>query len=399
MSKNLLLLIVVSFTSLLSADAQSINNGYFKLTGKVKGRDTGKLILSYLNKSGKHKLNTAWLNHGEFSFKGYVDGASYASLTGDIKTPYADDPNRGDMFLEPGNISLALSESNFKYPVVIGSAIQLSYDSIKNSLGLIEKRYQPVLEEFSRLKSSGAANGKALADSLVITQAKIEVYLAKRMDVYLSYIRNHPDSYLSAGLLSNFVFIKKIGIDSAQKYYDGLSPKIRNSAMGIEFYGNLNSQRRLLKATLAGSIGAVGSIAQDFSSPEIRGKMLSLSSFRNKKYVLLDFWATWCPPCVAMMPALKNIYTKYHGKGLEIISVSWDNNQHNWKAGVDRESINLWYNIYAGPGKDAELIRKYEILSLPTTLLIDKNGMIIGRYTGYSTSIDGLTKQLEKLLK
>jgi thiol-disulfide isomerase/thioredoxin len=234
---------------------------------------------------------------------------------------------------------------------------------------------------------------------MAIIQSKVKEYQLKKMDVYLSYIRNHPDSYLSAGLLSNFVFIKKIGIDSAQKYYDGLSPKIRNSAMGMEFYGNLNSQRRLLKATLAGSIGAVGSIAQDFSSPEIRGKMLSLSSFRNKKYILLDFWATWCPPCVAMMPALKNIYTKYHGKGLEIISVSWDNNQQDWKAGVNKEGINLWYNIYAGAGKDAELIRKYEILVMPTTLLIDKNGVIVGRYTGFSTSIEGLNKQLDELLK
>lgn len=394
-----MLLIVVSFTSLLSAGAQSINNGYFKLTGKVKGRDTGKLILNYLNKSGKHKLDTAWLNHGEFSFKGYVDGASYASLTGDIKTPYADDPNRGDTFLEPGNIRLELTENNFKYPVVSGSPIQHSYDSIKNNLQLIEQRYKPVLEEFSRLKSAAAVDGESSRDSLVIIQAKVEVYLAQRMDVYLSYIRNHSDSYLSAGLLSNFVFIKKIGIDSAQKYYDGLSPKIRNSATGMEFSENLNIQRKLTKAALAGSVGAIGSTAQDFNTPEVGGKMLSLSSFRNKKYVLLDFWATWCPPCIAMMPALKHMYTKYHDKGLEIISVSWDNNQRDWKAGVEKEGINLWYNIYAGAGKDAEMIRKYEILVMPTTLLIDKNGVIIGRYTGFSTSIEGLNKQLDELLK
>jgi thiol-disulfide isomerase/thioredoxin len=399
MSKHLFLLILISISSLLSADAQSINDGHFTLTGKVAGRDTGKLILNYLNKFGKHNQDTAWLQHGEFSFKGYVDGASYARLTGDIKTSYASDPNLGDMFLEPGNISLALTENNFKYPVVGGSPIQCSYDSIKSNLQLIEQRYKPVLKEFSRLKSAVTSNAKASADSMAIIQPKVGEYQAKRMDVYLSYIRNHPASYLSAGLLANFVFIKNIGVDSAQKYYDGLSPKIRNSAMGMEFYENLNGQRRLLKATLAGGIGAVGSIAQDFSTPEIGGKMLSLSSFRNKKYVLLDFWATWCPPCIAMMPTLKQFYTKYHDKGLEVISVSWDNNQHAWKAGVNKESINLWYNIYAGPNKDAELIRKYEILALPTTLLIDKNGIIIGRYTSLSTSIDGLTKQLEELLK
>lgn len=122
----------------------------------------------------------------------------------------------------------------------------------------------------------------------------------------------------------------------------------------------------------------------DMEYPDSDGNLISLGSVVNNpgnRYVLLDFWATWCDPCVASLPQLKEVYATYHGKGFEIYSVSEDPSDKRWKPFLKENDMN-WINVLdvnAGR-KDSKVWEDYALNGIPTVLLIDGNtGEIIAR--------------------
>ena len=122
----------------------------------------------------------------------------------------------------------------------------------------------------------------------------------------------------------------------------------------------------------------------DMELPDINGNPISLSSVVNNpanRYILLDFWATWCGPCRESIPELQALYEKYHDKGLEIYSVSEDENENNWKSFLPESGMN-WVNVRdTHPGRnDNSMMTEYALHGIPTMLIIDgETGAIIFR--------------------
>lgn len=119
--------------------------------------------------------------------------------------------------------------------------------------------------------------------------------------------------------------------------------------------------------------------AQDFKRTDLNGTPLTLSSFRGK-VVLLDFWATWCPPCVEEIPQFKELHATYKDKGLQVIGISMDvGGPEAVKSFVKSNGIS--YSIAMG---DEYIARAYGgVVGLPTTFLIDKKGRIAKKFYGY----------------
>jgi peroxiredoxin len=117
-----------------------------------------------------------------------------------------------------------------------------------------------------------------------------------------------------------------------------------------------------------------GQNAADLSLPDLTGKMVSLSDFKGK-VVLLDFWASWCGPCRHNNPRLVKLYSKYHGKGLEIYGVSLDEDMHSWKKAVHNDKLS-WVQVIDDKGWEATSIVTYGIDFIPSSFLIDRNGVI-----------------------
>jgi len=139
----------------------------------------------------------------------------------------------------------------------------------------------------------------------------------------------------------------------------------------------------------------VGVEFPDFQAKDIYGKPLSLSQFKNK-VVLIDFWATWCPPCVDEMPNIVKTYKKYQDKGFEIIGISLDQNENNFLKFMKDNGM-TWRQHFDGKGGQNELAHKYSIDSIPTTFLIDANGKIIAKNLRGSALEEAVKEAVAKL--
>ena len=120
-----------------------------------------------------------------------------------------------------------------------------------------------------------------------------------------------------------------------------------------------------------------GAVFPGFAETDIAGKPLSLDAYRGK-VVLVDFWATWCGPCVAELPNVLEAYRKYHDRGFQIIGISLDKDLNALTAFIKGHDMS-WPQYFDGKGWENKLAAKYGIRSIPTTFLLDGKGRIVAR--------------------
>jgi thiol-disulfide isomerase/thioredoxin len=148
--------------------------------------------------------------------------------------------------------------------------------------------------------------------------------------------------------------------------------KLGQAADGIieKLQGSIKSQK--LQKELV-----VGKAFPDFDEKDLDGKKLSVSGYKGK-VLLVDFWATWCGPCVGELPNVLKTYEKYHGKGFEIVGISLDK-EHDALTGFIKDKKVAWRQYFDGKGWENKLAQQYGIQSIPATFLLDGQGNIIGR--------------------
>jgi len=134
--------------------------------------------------------------------------------------------------------------------------------------------------------------------------------------------------------------------------------------------------------------------APDFTLKDLNGRTVPFAAFKGK-VVLLNFWASWCPPCLAEMPSFKKLHSELKSRGLEVIAVSTDRSAGETKGYTDKKGFEFTILM----DTDRTVSRQYKVFSLPTTFLIDKNGVIVEKFFGeYDWTDRDIRKQIEKLL-
>jgi peroxiredoxin len=126
-----------------------------------------------------------------------------------------------------------------------------------------------------------------------------------------------------------------------------------------------------------GKIGAIGSEAIDFTQNDTTGKPVTLSSFKGK-YVLVDFWASWCHPCRLENPNVVATYNKFKSKNFTIISVSLDKARDPWIEAIKQDNLR-WTHVSDLKFWNNDIAIKYKITSIPQNFLIDPSGKIVAK--------------------
>jgi thiol-disulfide isomerase/thioredoxin len=393
MKRNLFFL----YSLFLLGNSAVLAQNNFSLSGKIKGVSGGLIYLSYASV----KDSSAIKSNGSFSFKGKVSEPTSAFLI--LKQEKSDDNNRTTFFIEPSAMTVSVTYNDFKEAKFSGSETQKELDRLNKLKENVEKEMQPLINEFNKANDAylKAIKNKAddkTADSLKnITEAireKFEPFRAREDSIDYKFFAAHPHSYVTAFMLR--YHIADLSLDQMRSYYAAFDDKIRQSSYGKELENEIQK--------LEG--GSPGAVAKDFSTMELKGDSVRLSSFRNSKYILLDFWASWCIPCRKGNPHLKDLYAKYKSSDFEIIGVSDDDsNPEKWKKAVKDDSLLWlqvlrgldWEKIRKGIKNENDISEKFGIHTLPTKILIDKNGIIIGRFN--EEEDDKLDEKLKELFE
>ncbi len=365
MKRNILLSLVIQVLPVMLT-AQAL--GSFKLKCTLPSAASGYIYLSYLLK-GESKKDSCLIKEGKAEFKGPVPGPTIAWLVYNKKEK--------EVFIEPVNMTFTSGMDDINKGLVTGSKTQREFDELNRSIQKIKDRWKIVMDTVMAVgKRSNAAFQELKGWALVPYFIEIE-------EANLDFFHKYPASYVTAYTL-RFV-ARDLSTDSVKLFYNRFPAQLKQSEYGKYIKNEIEKRKN----------GAVGSIAADFSRPGINGDTVSLAALLGK-YVLLDFWGSWCVPCRKGNPHLIELYTKYKDRGMEIIGIAADDRTPDaWRKAVQDDRL-PWLHILRGDTPEMNLASKYNVVYYPTKILIDKTGKVIGRYGEYPEALD---KMLENIFK
>ena len=201
--------------------------------------------------------------------------------------------------------------------------------------------------------------------------------LSEQQDIE-NWIASHPSDMLTLMRLAN-AWTERFSPDVVEKWLNMMDKSLSEHVAYKDVEKQIAKRREL----------AINATAPDFVLPSEKGEKISLKNFRGK-YVLLDFWASWCGPCRGEIPNLKKAWDNYHRKGLEIISITLDKKEQDWRKALAEEQM-PWTQLNGREGKVAD---QYNVRGIPHILLIDPKGKIVG----INLRGEKLEKKLQELL-
>lgn len=347
-----------------------INLGYaqtaqsFHLQGKFLPTGTaGYIYLSYPNNEDRWIRDSSLVDQGNFNFKGIISYPTVAKLS------YA--KAWTEIILEPSMMKISMKDvmdlSNME---ITGSKSQAELSELNTILRKVEVRWKTVMDTLT------AVNKRSNAAFQEYRGWVLDPYFKEVEELNHQFINRHPLSFASAHILH--VFARDLSTDTLQHFYDRFPPLLKQSRYGVDIAKQLAERK----------IAIAGTRAPTFIKEDINGKKLSLESLKGK-YVLLDFWGSWCIPCRKGNPHLITTYEKYKKLGFEIVGIAADDKtQEAWRRAV-REDKLPWLQILQGNLSD-----QYKITSYPTKILIDKTGNIIGRFGEEQDLLDSMLKEI-----
>ena len=298
------------------------------------------------------KIDSCIVKKGKFEMKGTVEYPEYCAI-------YAGDNGPLLLFVENMEIDIAFNLKNMQDSEVAGS----------NETDLLVE-YSAKIAEFE--------------DSIAKVNdiAKIDSIKHLRIEYERQFAGENPNSIVTAFVVDNYMS-HYLQPEELEFYTDSLNVVSRESS----WVQSIMKKLEIAKRTETGQ----PFVNFKMSAPD--GNEISLSDHAGKgKYVLIDFWASWCPPCRKANPELVKIYDKYRDKGFEIVGISLDRDKSRWKKAIEADGL-TWIQMSDLLYWQSEAAVLYSVRSIPYTVLLDKDGIIIAR--GLQT--DELEEKLAEL--
>ncbi|SKC95644.1 Peroxiredoxin [Chitinophaga ginsengisegetis] len=351
----------------------------FFISGNFKKVKQGKIFLlqqvSLVERSrnpGAYLRDSAVIVNGKFSFKGTIKSdivpVYFTMQTAVSEAERAADPLAGNQtryfYLMEGK--LHVSGNDLEDMVISGNVEMAAFMKLDNSLRQQRTAFGNAFRK--QLKVSLASEFPGKADSIAFYAAQMDSLKKLQISIESDFIVQHPSALINVAILKGRAALAETsGAREIGNLVAALAPELRNRADMVAVSNRMKGLASLV----------AGNPALAFSLPDTAGNAVALSSFRGK-YVLIEFWASWCGPCRMQIPYLKKSYAAFQNKGFEILGVSLDENREKWMKAIHDEQL-PWTQVSDVKGLESPVVAMYGITGIPLNFLLDTNGVIIAR--------------------
>lgn len=321
----------------------------FTLTGKVEGLADGTVKITS-TQDPNQAIASAEAKAGSFVLNGSVPEPGLYFLVMNGEQPQY-------IFLENKAININGSKADIKHLAVEGSTSHKDFEAFRSEFDPLFNQLNILAADLQRAPDE-AAKGQIMQrfDSVAsVVNKTVDRFIVAR-----------PSSFVSPMLLTITAQLNRNPLQ-LEASFNQLAPEVRSSALG----------KQLAQLIAAGKVGTIGSDALEFSQADTAGKAVSLSSFRGK-YVLVDFWASWCRPCRLENPNLVKAFQKFKNKNFTVLGISLDQDKAAWVKAIEKDKL-TWTQLSDLQQWNNAVAQMYHVQSIPQNFLIDPQGKIVAK--------------------
>ena len=346
----------------------------YTISGELAGVDGMKIVLKKRSAdSDPVHMDSCIIAKGKFVMKGTVEYPEYCEL-------YVGNNGPLRLFVENTVIDIAVDLKNMQDSKVTGSIETDLFVAFNDRMAVFEKNAKQVNDDYMALKLSDETDVEKEKEYV----AQMDTILQQRIDYMKQFAEEHPNSIVTA-----LIVYSKL-------WYDVLPEEMEFYVNGFDSVNSKSPWVQSIreKADAAERL-AIGQPFVDIQLSAPDGGEIALSDYAGKdKYVLVDFWASWCRPCRMANPDMVKLYNKYKDKGFEIVGVSLDKDKTEWTKAIKADAL-AWPQMSDMKFWQSKGAGLYLVHSIPYTVLLDKEGIIIAK----GLQNDELQKKLKELIE
>jgi peroxiredoxin len=350
--KNIFALLIISGI-LISCTNISKKDFNFSINGTIEGDYAGQTYLKKREAGEWILLDSSMVENKSFRFEGTIDYPEVYYLSIENEQSYA------SVFAEQSDIAVKINLEDFSNPEITGSKTQADYEDYLAKNDVYEEKLSDIWTRMKAMRDEGNVEQEAMLEE------EFDKTDEEKKAFILQNAKDNNTSVAAAyAVLRNAYYYDETDLEPVVNSFDA---SILESVYVKSLTERVETMQRV----------AVGQPAVDFTMADMEGNPIALSSLYGK-YLLVDFWASWCGPCRRENPNVVNAYNAYHEKGFDILGVSFDKDNQKWLDAVAADNL-TWHHVSDLKGWGNAAGKLYAVNSIPANILLDPEGNIIAK--------------------